>query len=125
MIGNFQQSHLRIEIEASAEAIRDSLLDGERLKKWMWPQRFTSLPPRLKTGERFSSFLGFIEIEHRVDLVEDNCLRLLLSKGIDGYHQWYWGEGWIQSQLEGITVLPLNLAQSFSLLRLRQYLASL
>lgn len=124
MIGNFQQSHLRIEIEAPAEAIRDSLLEGERLKKWMWPQRFASLPQRLKAGESFSSFIGFIEIEHRVDLVEDNCLRLLLSKGIDGYHEWYWGEGWIQSQLEGITVLPLNLGQSFSLLRLRQYLAS-
>ncbi|MGV2828990.1 hypothetical protein [Myxosarcina sp. GI1(2024)] len=124
MIGKFQQSHLRIEIEAQAEAIRDSLLVGEQLKQWMWPQRFTSLPSRLKAGENFSSFLGFIEIEHRVDLVEDNCLRLLLSKGIDGYHQWYWGEGWIQSQLEGISIFPLNLAQSFSLLRLRQYLAS-
>ncbi len=124
MLGNFQQSHLRIEIEAEAEAIRDSLLEGEQLKQWMWPQRFASLPPRLKTGSSFSSFLGAIEIQHQVDLAEDNCLRLLLSKGIDGYHEWYWGEGWLQSRLEGISILPLNLGQSFSLLRLRQHLAT-
>ncbi|WP_036481843.1 hypothetical protein [Myxosarcina sp. GI1] len=124
MLGNFQQSHLRIEIEAQAEAIRDSLLEGEQLKQWMWPQRFTSLPSRLKTGASFSSFLGIIEIKHQVDLVEDNCLRLLLGKGIDGYHEWYWGEGWLQSRLEGISILPLSLGQSLSLLRLRQHLAT-
>ncbi len=122
MLGNFQQSNLRIEIEAKEEEIGDSLLQGDRLKQWMWPQNFTSLPDRLTTGAKFTSYLGFIEIEHQVQQLEDNCLRLILSKGIDGYHEWCWGDGWLQSRLEGVSILPLNLGQTFSLFRLRQYL---
>lgn len=124
MLGNFQQSNLRIEVDAKEEAIKDSLIQGERLKKWMWPQNFVSLPAKLSTGDIFTSSLGLIEIEHQVDTLEDNCLRLLLSKSIDGYHEWRWGEGWLQSRLEGVSVLPLNLAQTFSLYRLRHYLAT-
>jgi len=36
----------------------------------------------------------------------------LLSQGIDGFHEWYWGEGWVQSRLEGVSILPLNLGRS-------------
>ena len=122
MLGNFQQSNLRIEIEAEEEAIKDSLLQGDRLKQWMWPQNFTSLPDKLTTGANFTSYLGFIEIEHQVQHLDDNCLRLILSKGIDGYHEWCWGDGWLQSRLEGVSILPLNLGQTYSLFRLRQYL---
>ncbi len=122
MLGSFQQSNLRIEVGATKEDIRDSLLESNRLKQWMWPQTFASLSGRLNTGDIFISSLGLVEIEHQVEIVEDNCLRLLLSKGIDGYHEWYWGDGWLQSRLEGISVLPLNLGQTFSLFRLRQYL---
>lgn len=124
MLGKFQQSNLRIEVNASEKDIRDSLLESDRLKQWMWPQNFVSLSGKLTTGKVFISYLGLIEIEHQVELVEDNCLRLLLSKGIDGYHQWHWGDGWLQSRLEGISVLPLNLGQTFSLFRLRQYLSN-
>jgi hypothetical protein len=45
-----------------------------------------------------------------------------LSQSIDGYHEWYWGDGWVQSRLEGISLLPLNLGQTLSLLRLREFL---
>lgn len=124
MLGNFQQSNLRIEVNASEEIIRDSLLESDRLKKWMWPQQFTSLSGKLNPGDIFISSLGLLEIEHQVEIVETDCLRLLLSKGIDGYHQWHWGDGWLQSHLEGISVLPLNLGQTFSLFQLRQYLES-
>ncbi len=124
MLGNFQESTLRIEVNASEEKIRDSLLESERLKRWMWPQNFTSLSGRLNPGDTFISSLGLVEIEHRVEKVEDNSLRLVLSKGIDGYHEWHWGDGWLQSRLEGISILPLNLGQTLSLFRLRQYLNS-
>lgn len=126
MLGNFQQSHLRIEIEANKTSIRDSLLQVDKLKQWMWPQSFSAnLSDKLQEGLTFTSFLGPIEIDHQVEIANDFCLRFLLSKSIDGYHEWYWGDGWIQSRLEGISALPLNLGQTLSLLRLRQFLSGI
>jgi hypothetical protein len=125
MLGTFQQSHIRIELEASETLIRDSLLYSERLRQWLWPQRFSvGLPEQLHPGLTFTSWMGPVAVQHKVDLVQPKCLRLLLSQGIDGYHEWYWGEGWVQSRLEGISMLPLNLGQTFTLLRLRQYITS-
>ena len=125
MLGNFQQSQLRIEVEADRQTISDCLLNTTQLRQWMWPQNLSSdLPDTLTTGTTFISKLGLIEGAHEVETANDNCLRLLRSKGIDGYHEWYWGEGWVQSRLEGISLLPLNLGQTLSLLRLRQQLAS-
>ncbi|MGK7934680.1 MAG: hypothetical protein AB4206_02560 [Xenococcaceae cyanobacterium] len=125
MLGTFQQSHLRIEVEANEQTIRDSLLQTDNLSKWMELAKFSSdLPEKLQPGVTFTTSLGFVEITHEVQTANNNCLRLLLSKGIDGYHEWYWGDGWIQSRLEGISLLPLNLGQTFSLMRLRQFLAS-
>lgn len=122
MLGNFQQSNLRIEVNASEQIIKDSLLQSDRLKQWMWPQNFASLSGKLSPGDIFVSSLGLVEIDHKVDIVEDHSLRLLLSKGIDGFHEWHWGDGWLQSRLEGVSILPLNLGQTISLFRLRQYL---
>lgn len=124
MLGTFQQSNLRIEINASQKAIAESLTQSDRLKKWMWPQSFASLSGKLTPGDTFISSLGIVEIEHQVETVDDNSLRLILSKGIDGFHEWHWGEGWIQSRIEGISLLPLNFGQTLSLFRLRQYLSS-
>ena len=124
MLGSFQQSNLRIEINATQEAIADSLTQSDRLKQWMWPQSFASLSGKLTPGDTFISSLGLVEIEHQVEKINDNSLRLILSKGIDGFHEWHWGEGWVQSRIEGISLLPLNLGQTFSLFRLRQYLSS-
>ncbi|HIK04564.1 MAG TPA: hypothetical protein IGS40_07590 [Trichormus sp. M33_DOE_039] len=123
MLGNFQQSQLRIEIEAPASAIRDSLLQTEKLEKWLIGQRFApGIPDELTTGVEFTTWTGAIAIHHQVDVAKPNCLRLLLSGGIDGFHEWYWGDGWVQSRIEGISLLPLNLGQTISLLSLRQLL---
>jgi hypothetical protein len=124
MLGTFQQSNLRIEIEASEQQIRDSLLCPAQFRQWLFPQTFSDgLPDRLHQGLIFTSWLGPIAVQHEVDRVDTNELRLLMSKGIDGFHEWYWGDGWVQSSLEGVSLLPLNLGQSLSLLRLRQFLA--
>lgn len=124
MLGNFQQSNLRIEVSASKQVIQDSLLESDRLKQWMWPQNFTSLSGKLNLGDTFISSLGLVEIAHQVEALDDNSLRLLLSNGIDGFHEWHWGDGWLQSRLEGISLLPLNFGQTLSLFRLKQYLNS-
>jgi hypothetical protein len=124
MLGTFQQSQLRIEIEASASAIHDSLLRPVQLQKWLVGQRFApGMPEELHSGFEFTSWTGLVAIHHQVKVAKPNCLRLLLSGGIDGFHEWYWGEGWVQSRLEGVSVLPLNLGQTLSLLSLRQFLA--
>jgi hypothetical protein len=125
MLGTFQQSHLRIEVEAPHTVIRDSLLNSEQLRQWLWLQRFSEgLPEQLHQGLTFTTWTGPVAIQHQVEVAQANCLRLLLSQGIDGYHEWYWGEDWVQSRLEGVSLLPLNLCQTLSLLRLRQFLTS-
>jgi len=125
MLGTFQQSQLRIEVEASATAIRNSLLHPEQLQTWLWFQRLAvGMPEQLHQGLTFTSWTGPIAIRHQVEVATPVCLRFLLSQGVDGYHEWYWGEGWVQSRLEGISLLPLNLAQTMSLLSLRQFLAT-
>ncbi|HEY9744309.1 MAG TPA: hypothetical protein V6C90_27775 [Coleofasciculaceae cyanobacterium] len=125
MLGTFQQSHLRIEVAAPHTAIRDSLLHSQNLRRWLWPQSFSlGLPEQLHQGLTFTTWTGPVAIQHKVEVAQSNCLRLLLSQGIDGYHEWYWGEGWVQSRLEGVSLLPLNLGQTLSLLQLRQFLTS-
>lgn len=122
MLGSFQQSSLRIEVEAEENTIRESLLAPKKLQQWLWPQTLdTNLPEELQAGLKFTTWLGPIAIQHEVDVAESNHLRLILSQGIDGFHEWYWGNGWVQSRLEGISLLPLNLSQTFGLLRLREF----
>ncbi|NEQ05028.1 MULTISPECIES: hypothetical protein [unclassified Moorena] len=122
MLGIFQKSHLRIEVEAPQNVIRDSLLYTAQLHQWLWPENLSSeLPEQLDLGLTFTSSIGPVAVQHKVELVQPNCLRLLLSQGIDGYHEWYWGDGWVQSRLEGVSLLPLNWGQTLSLLRLRQF----
>jgi hypothetical protein len=123
MFGKFQQSQIRIELEASAQAIHDSLLRPMQLEKWLPSGRFNSgMPEQLHPGFQFTSQIGPVAIGHQVDVANSNSLRLLLSQGIDGFHEWYWGEGWVQSRIEGVTILPLSLGQTLSLLSLRQHL---
>lgn len=125
MLGTFQQSNIRIEVEASEVDIRHSLLRPTEFQRWLAPQTFSAgLPDQLASGVVYTSWLGPIAIQHQVDLAEPNGLRLLLSQGIDGYHEWYWGDGWIQSCLAGISILPLSLGQTLSLVRLQQFLKS-
>lgn len=125
MLGNFQKSQLRIEIEAPAEKIRESLLNPLTLNKWLpWGDLKNSGANKLHPGLEFTTQMGFVSVHHRVDVAGDNCLRLLLSQSIDGFHEWYWGEGWVQSRLEGVSMLPISLGQSLSLLSLRQFLTT-
>ncbi len=124
MFGTFQQSRLRIEVDAPQGQIQASLLQPGKFRQWLWPQRFAEgLPDELHAGLTFSSYAGPVEIRHEVQQVAENHLRMVLSGGIDGFHEWYWGDNWVQSRLEGVSVLPINLGQSLTLLRLRQYLA--
>lgn len=124
MFGTFQQSSLRIELEADASQIRESLLQPRQFQQWLWPQRFTvGLPDALHQGMLFKSYLGPIEIQHTVKEVTSTRLYLLMSGGVDGFHEWYWGDGWVQSRLEGVSMLPINLAQSLNLWRLQRFLS--
>ena len=121
MLGNFQRSELRIEVPATASTIRDRLLSPSALKKWLFPQQVSfSSQDLLTVGTKFETSFGPLMVKSQVDRVNSQCLRLLLSQGVDGYHEWHWGEGWVQSRLEGVSLLPLNLYQTATLLRLRQ-----
>ena len=124
MLGKFQKSELRIEVKIKETVFRDCLLDVNKLKQWFFPLKFElekNSPKQLSLGDTFSFYLGLIEIKNQVDFINNNCLRLILSGGIDGYQEWCWGDGWIQSRLEGISLLPLNLGQTLNLLRLKSF----
>lgn len=124
MLGTFQHSSLRIEVSASEQTLRQSLTYPEKLQQWMVPLQLSDgLPEQLSPGITFTSRLGPIAVQHTVDRVEPNGLRLLLSQGIDGFHEWSWGDGWVQSRLEGISLLPLNLGQTMNLFQLQRFLA--
>jgi hypothetical protein len=125
MFGTYQQSSLRIEISATQQVLRDSLLQTSKLERWLSPQRLSAgLPEELTPGITFTSWLGPIAVQHQVEKADANSLCLILSQGIDGVHEWHWGEGWVQSQIEGISFLPIRLGHTLSLLRLRQFLVS-
>jgi hypothetical protein len=123
MLGTFQSSHLRIEIDATAQQLTHVLLGTVHIRRWLWPQQIEgSLPPELQPGLTFTSRLAGIPIDHEVTIAEANALRFILSRAIDGFHEWYWGDGWLQVRLEGVSLLPLNLGQTATLLRLQTYL---
>jgi hypothetical protein len=126
MFGTFQQSSLRIEVDATSDRLQDCLTKPMELQKWLKFQRFpTGLPDVLTPGNRFTSYSGFvIPIQQTVEVVEPHRIRFLLSQGIDGFHEWLWGDGWVQSRIEGISLLPLNLGQTASLMLLRQFVKS-
>jgi len=81
MLGNFQQSQLRIEVEASETVIRDSLLRPMHLQQWLWPQRLAAgMPEQLDQGLTFTSWTGPIAIHHQVEVATPNCLRFTQSR---------------------------------------------
>lgn len=124
MFGTFQQSQLRIEIGATASQLTQALTETTQLRRWLFPQILTGdLPTALSPGLIFTSWIGLLPVEHTVELLDANRLRLLLSRGIDGIHEWQWGDGWVQSCLEGVSYLPLQAGNTASLLRLKTYLS--
>ncbi len=123
MFGTFQQTTLRIEVNAPVEAIRDSLLQPRQFKQWLWPQTFSAgLPDVLEKETTFTGYVGPIKVQHRVADLSAQHVCLLLWEGIDGFHEWRWGDEWVQSRIEGISLLPINLAQSLNLFRLKRFL---
>jgi hypothetical protein len=124
MLGNFQHSQLRIEVGAASSTIRQQLTTPARLRQLLFPMQFVFQGEDLLRADAvFTSTWGPIRVEHRVDWVGEQGIRLILNTGIDGYQEWCWGDGWVQSRLEGISLLPLNLIQTANLLRLRGALA--
>jgi len=125
MFGTYQSSELRVEIASNASQLEAALTQAASLKKWLWPQSLTldEGSSTLLLGQTFESSIGPVKTIHTVELISADGIRFLLNDSIDGFHEWQWGEGWIQSRIEGVSLLPLNLAQSASLLRLRQYLS--
>lgn len=124
MFGQFQQSNIRLEVKASRQIIEQSLTNPDQLKKWLWMQRFESLPTDLKLHSEFTTYLGMVPVKHHVDAMHEKGVRFLLSQGIDGFHEWSWDDGWLQSRLEGVSLLPLNLGQTVALLSLRAFIES-
>lgn len=124
MFGSFQRSLLRLEVTATAPDIELHLTRTDRLNQWIWPP-LTDLPSSaLEVGQVFTRSLGPIHIHHQVVHRGHQDLRLILSGGVDGYHEWAWGDGWLQSRLEGVSLLPLNGVHTLTLLRLRQVLTT-
>ena len=72
MLGNFQQSELRIEVNASAAVIQGSLTLGPQLQAWLWPEILSpDLPEELYVGARFTNRLGLLNlVDHYVDIKE-------------------------------------------------------
>lgn len=123
MWGKFQQSELRIEVNADEKKLKDSLLEIEQLEKWFFPLQFSDKHhSKLMGGDKFTIELGLLTINNEVERLDDNSVRFLLSGAVDGYQEWSWGDGWIQSRLEGVSILPLNFAQTLNLLRLKTFL---
>ncbi|MEO0828717.1 MAG: hypothetical protein AAFY67_24295 [Cyanobacteria bacterium J06642_9] len=116
---------MRIEIDATMLQLGQSLTQPEKLRQWLWPQQFSQdFTAPLEIGQSFSSYVGPVRVDHQVEALTETSIRFLLHHGVDGFHEWHWGDGWVQSRLEGISTLPLNIAQTASLLRLRLYLGT-
>ncbi|WP_448532675.1 hypothetical protein [Parathermosynechococcus lividus] len=123
MLGTFQSSHLRIEMPATAAQLTAYLTEPTQMRQWLWPLHIDTSSDRLNEGCQFTTQLGWLTIEHRVELVSDHRLVLVLRRGIEGWQEWCWGEGWVQSCVEGVTLLPLKLGQTLLLWRLRAALS--
>ncbi|WP_298977282.1 hypothetical protein [uncultured Thermosynechococcus sp.] len=122
MLGTFQSSHLRIDVAASADQLRDYLTQPAQLRRWLWPLQLQTRGDRLQVGETFTSEFLWLKLEHRVELLTAERLVLVLRQAIEGWQEWSWGDGWVQSCIEGVTPLPLELGQTFLLWRLKSVL---
>ena len=122
MFGQFQHSNIRLEIKASGQIIREVLTQPAQLQNQLWFWRSPRIPSPLTIGTTFTVNFGLVPITYTVETLNEQGLRFLLSQGIDGFHAWSWDDGWLQSHIEGISLLPLNLGQTATLLGLRSYI---
>ncbi len=123
MLGTFQSSHLRIEVPASTDQLRDYLTQPAQLRQWLWPLQIQTGGDRLHVGDTFTSEFLWLKLEHRVELLTAERLVLVLRQAIEGWQEWSWGDGWVQSCIEGVTPLPLELGQTLLLWRLKSVLS--
>lgn len=123
MLGTFQSSHLRIEVPATAVQLRDNLTQPAQLRRWLWPLEIQATGDRLQVGDTFTSKFLWLKLEHRVELLTTERLVLVLRQAIEGWQEWSWGDGWVQSCIEGVTPLPLELGQTLLLWRLKSVLS--
>ncbi len=122
MLGTFQSSTIRIEVEASASTLRRCLTEVGLLQQWIWPQQLQgSLPTQLEQGSTFAARCGPISILHQVEILLPQRLHLLMWGGADGYCDWRWGNGWVQLRVEAVSLLPLGLGQLLLLRQLQQF----
>jgi hypothetical protein len=125
MLGTFQSSTIRVEVEASASTMQRCLTEVGLLQQWIWPQQLQgSLPERLELGSTFAAQWGPLSIMHQVETLLPERLRLLMWGGADGYCDWLWGNGWVQLRVEAVSLLPLGLGQLLMLRRLQQFAQS-
>jgi len=123
MLGFYQHSQDRLVVNASRQQIEHSLTDAEQIQTWIRPQALDpNFPMVLTPGVIYKSAWGVITIAHEVTELNDRCLKLVLSEGIDGFHYWHWDDGWLESRLEGVSLLPLTLLHHYVLFRLRSFL---
>ncbi|MCS6781975.1 MAG: hypothetical protein RMI89_00015 [Gloeomargarita sp. SKYBB_i_bin120] len=121
MFGYFQQVALRIELRADKEQIRQALVEPAALQQWWfagWPLQ-TPVAPGRSAELRWS---GLIPIRARVQRLGTDLLQWEFCGGVDGLQTWSWGDGWVQVQLEAVSLLPLSVGQVWQLWRLRDYL---
>ncbi len=124
MFGYVQHSALRIELQATASQIRQALVEPAALRQWWftgWPVA-DSTP--LSPGQTVELWWGILPIRAQVRDLGSDYLRWQFSRGVDGLQTWYWGEGWVQVQLEAVSILPLGVGQTVQLWQLRRYLQS-
>ena len=122
MFGHLQHSALRIELRATGHQIRQALTEPAALRQW-W---FTGWPPEeqapLTVGRSLELWWGVLPIQAQVRCLRPGLLQWQFSRGADGFQTWSWGEGWVQVQLEVVSLLPLGVGQTWQLWQLRHYL---
>ena len=122
MLGSFQQSTLRLEIDASAATLERCLKETALLRQWLWPQQLQEgIPEQLELGVEFESRVGPICIGHRVEQCSGTQLQVSMWGGMDGMSEWVWGNGWAQLRVEAISLMPLSPGVLLSLGRLQAF----
>jgi hypothetical protein len=113
MLGTFQQSTVRVQVAASGALLRRCLTEFALVRQWAWLQNFpTDLPATMSRGLVFDSFFGPVRLGHRIEQLDDDELHMVLWGGVDGHMRWQWGDGWLQSTVEGVSLIPLALGQT-------------
>ncbi|UFP93027.1 hypothetical protein [Gloeobacter morelensis] len=126
MFGTFQQSTVRVQVAANGAILKRCLTEFALLRRWAWTQRYPdSLPTVIDAGLEFDSYAGPVKLSHKVGALTDNRLEMVLWDGVDGYSRWLWGDGWVQSTIEGVSLLPLALGQTILLDSLARFATAL